>query len=450
MLLALAAAMRLVGCTLHTMPGRDGVAYLWMAERWAAGDFGELFAHVFHPLYPFAVGVVLMLVPGLDAVAAGQLVAAGCSALAVVPLWYATARLFGQAAATWAAVMLAIGSWFVRHPAECMSEGPFQLLAASWAALLLGGTARPFGAGLVAGAAFLVRPEGGALALAGMLLLAARDSKRCALAHGAAAAAIALLLPLGSLATGHGFVLTPKAAFNWEVGAGGAESGIAHYLYHLLRLPGDAWEGLGYVVFPLMVAGVVRWRPRSLAAPELALLLPFVLQCAAIPLLRSNHRFVSGLGVLLLPFAGALFALLLQRVRWRWLLVLLLLASEAKLWWRRPLPDFGLGQPADRTIERELGRWLGGSMAATETLTSDMPRVWYFAGRRPPPPRQITPEVLLRDAGEPACRFVALRRGRSDRALDELARAGFIALELPAELRAVPGADEVVLRQRPR
>ena len=285
-----------------------------------------------------------------------------------------------------------------------------------------------------------MRPEGGALALAGVLFLWRTGTLRAALSHGAAAAAIALLLGCGSLATGHGFVLTPKAAFNWEVGVGAADSGIGHYLHHLLRLPGDAWEGLGYVVFPLMVTGVW-WRRRgSLAAPELTLLLPFVLQCAVIPLLRSNHRFVSGLGVLLLPFAGALFAALLQRLRWRWLLVLLLIASEAKLW---------LGRPADRTFERELGAWLGSQMTAGETLASDMPRVWYFAGRRPPPPREITPAVLLHDASSPACRFVALRLRRSNEARDGLVRAGFHAVELPAELRAVAGADEVVLLQRP-
>src|SRR5262245_5536717 len=132
LLLALAVGARVWGCLQAPVPGRDGVTYLWMAQQWAAGHFAELCAHPFHPLYPLAVGLLLQLCPVLDVVLAGQLVAAGCAALAVVPLFFATRHLFGEAAATWAAFMYATGAWFVRHPAECMSEGPFYLCAAGW------------------------------------------------------------------------------------------------------------------------------------------------------------------------------------------------------------------------------------------------------------------------------------------------------------------------------
>jgi len=442
LLLLLAVLMRVVGCVLRPIPSRDGVAYLWMAEQWAANGLGALFDSVFHPLYPFAVGLLLRAVPGsIDTVVAGQIVAAGCSALAVLPVYFVTRRLFGERAALWAGVMFAIGAWFVRHPAECMSEGPFHLCVALWAAALLAERPRALLAGLAAGTAFLARPEGLALVPAGMLLLARRDTTRAAITHAVSAALVALLQPLGSLWTGHGFVLTPKAAFNWEVGAGAANSALGHYLTNLWHMPGDAWEGLGYLVFPLMLGGIVwRWR-RGLDVRDVALLLPFALQCAVFPLLRSNLRFVSGFGVLLLPFAGLAFATLLQRGRWRWLLVLLLIASEAKLW---------LGNPADRTFERELGRWLATQMSATDTLASDMPRLWFFAHRRPPPPRVIRPEDLVHWAEQPSCRFVALRRGRSDDAQTGLANAGFAVVELPAELRAEPDAGSVQLWQRPR
>lgn len=439
MLLLLAVGMRVVGCALRPIPARDGVAYLWMAEQWVREGTGALFEGVFHPLYPFAVGLVLAALPdAFDTVVAGQLVAAGCSAVAVLPLHAVTRRLFGDRAALWAGVMFAIGAWFVRHPAECLSEGPFHLCVLLWAAGLLAPQPRALLAGIAAGAAFLARPEGLALVPAG-LLLARHGGRRVMLAHVAAAAAIAALLPLGSLATGHGFVLTPKAAFNWEVGAGGAGSTLGHYLHHVVRMPGDAWEGLGYLVFPLMLGGVV-WRWRQLGAREWALLLPFLLQCAVFPLLRSNLRFVSGFGVLLLPFAGLAFATLLQRTRWRWLLVLLLVASEAKLW---------LGRPADRTFERELGRWLATQMAPTDTLASDMPRVWFFAGRRPPPPREILAADLVRWAEEPGCRFVALRVGRTEGAGPGLTTAGFVIAELPPALHRVSGAASVQLWQRP-
>jgi len=439
LLLLLAIGMRCVGCGLRPIPARDGVAYLWMAERWAIGDFGALFDTVFHPLYPFVVGLVLRLSPGLDSVLAGQIVAAGCSALAVLPLHAATRHLFGDRAALWAGGMFAIGAWFVRHPAECLSEGPFHLCVLLWAAGLLAPRPRAALAGVAAGLAFLARPEALALVPAGMLLLACRHSVRAALRHALAAAAFAALLPLGSVATGHGFVLTPKLAFNWDVGAGGAGSALGHYLYHLVRMPGDAWEGLGYVVFPLMLGGVVwRWR-RGADLRDAALLLPFLLQCAVFPLLRSNLRFVSGFGVLLLPFAGLAFAALLQRPRWRWWLVLLLVASEAKLW---------LGRPADRTFERELGRWLATQMHATETLASDMPRVSFFAHRRPPPPREILPADLVDQATDPACRFVALRVGRSDGVAPGLAAAGFTVVNLPDVLAGHTDAASVQLWHR--
>ena len=81
--------MRTLGCWRAVVPARDGVTYLWMAEQWAAGNSGELLANVFSPGYPLVVGLLLKVCPWFDTVGAGQFVAAGCSALAVVPHWCA-------------------------------------------------------------------------------------------------------------------------------------------------------------------------------------------------------------------------------------------------------------------------------------------------------------------------------------------------------------------------
>ncbi|MBX3464792.1 MAG: hypothetical protein KF830_16610 [Planctomycetes bacterium] len=440
-LLALAVLVRAVGCALRPMPARDGVAYLWLAERTAHGDLGGLFDTVFHPLYPLLVGLLLAAAPGLAPEVAGQLVAAGSSALTVVPLFAVARRLHGATAATWAAAMFALGAWFVRHPAECMSEGCFHLLVATWALAAVHERARPGLGGIAAGLAFLVRPEGAAAAVVGAWFFGRRLGMRAALVHAGAAAAVASLLPLGALASGHGFVLTPKAAFNWSVGAGGAGSALAHYAEQWLRLPGNAWEGLGYLVFPLAVAGVAgRWR-RGLDDRERLLLVPFLVQCAVLPLLFSHHRFVSGYGVLLLPFAGHAAAALAARPGWRIVLPLLLVASEAKLW---------LATPTDRGLERELGRWLAGQLAQGETLATDMPRVVYFAGRAPPPPRPILAADLQAWAAAPGCRFVALRTGRTDEVVPRLRALGYDALALPPHLQADPAAASVQLWARPR
>jgi hypothetical protein len=435
-LVLLALAVRVVACVRAPLPARDGTAYLWMAREFAHGNAHELCAHVFHPLYPALVAVLLRALPAIDPVLAGQIVAAGCSTLTVVPLYAVARRLAGERAATWACLCFALGSWFARHPAECLSEGPFQLGAVAWAAALLG--ERPALAGAAAGLAFLVRPEGAAFVLVGTAVAARAQSASAAVRHALAGGAIVLLLPFAYLACGGGFVLTPKLAFNWDVGAGGAPSPVEHYLHHLLHLPGDAYEGLGYVVFPLALLGL--WLRRPWRSADTALLLPFAMQCAVIPLLRSHLRFVSGTGVLLLPFAGCACEVLVRRGGWRApILALLLVASEGKQWFE--------AHP-DRTAERDVGRWLATQLRAGDTLASDMPLVYYFADRRPPPPRTIAGEDLLRWAADPRCAAVIWKHGRSTVDTAALARAGFAAAEMPAALRTVPGVNDLVMWRR--
>ncbi len=426
-ILVLAAAVRAAACMQPAIPARDGTWYLWLGQQVAAGRGEELFTNVFHPLYPAAIGALLGAWPGLDVVAAGRIVAVVCSACAVVPLWSLTRRLFGVPAAHWAGAVFAIGAWFVRHPVECMSEGPFHLAALAWAAALFAGPPRVALAGFAGGLAFLLRPEGALLIVAGALLLLSRDGRRVAVRHAVAGALTMALLPVGALATGAGFVLLPKAAFVWADGVGGAAGvgeAVWHYLAHLVRLPGDAWEGLGYAVLPLLVLGL--WQQwRGGARTPLLLALPLLAFCLVIPLLRSNHRFVSGLGVLLLPFAGAACVRLAVHGRAAAAIALVLVASEAKLW-------FGGG--ADRTAERDVGRWLGGELSPGQTLASDMPRLVFFAGLRPPPPRTIAAADLRAWAGESTCRFVALRQGRTPAFVGELAGLGYAEVELPPDL----------------
>lgn len=451
-LLLLAAVLRAYGCLITPVPGRDGVAYLWVAERVATGEPGALFDSVFHPLYPLLIAFGLRCGPTLDPVTVGQLVAAATAAVAILPLWRLTKHLFGRRAAFATALLYAIGVWFVRHPAECMSEGPFFLAATSWAALLLGERAtrdaRPClsvcASALLGGLAFLARPEGAALIVAGTLWLIATGQRRAAVAHAATGTLVCSLLPLGMMVRGHGFTITPKAAFNWDVGAGGSDSALGHYATQWLRWPGDAWEGLGYVAFPLLVYGAIRFGPRRFAHPGTALVLPFLAQLAVVPLLKSHHRFAAGLGVLLLPFAGITLALLWRRLRRHGrvtplLLLALVLASEAKLFF---------SHPADRTIERVLGRALAARLAPEDTVVSDMPRLVYFAGLPPPPPRRIEPDDLLRLAADPACRYVALKRGRTAITETELDALGFRVIDLPEPAVDHPSRTEILLLSR--
>ncbi len=430
--LLLAVIIRVVVAARTAVPGRDGVSYLWMALQFAHGHPAALFATVFHPLYPALVGALLWCWPGVDPVVAGQIVASGLGALAVVPLWAVTRALFGPAAAIGAAAAYSTGAWFARHPAECMSEGPFYLCVAVWAWSLVSPTRRAWLAGTAAGLAFLARPEGAALVVVAVAVLAAERRTRSAAVVGLSALPWLLALPFGFASLGAGFTLTPKAAFNYEVGVGHAASPVLHYLGEALKLPLAAGEELGWLWLPLAIAGVVQHRPRRVAGPTTLLLLPFALQCLVVPMLQSHWRFLSGFGVLLLPFAGAgaaaLWAWLVVRQRLLpWCLVLALAGSECRVFAARN---------QDRGIERELGRALGSQLAAGEFVVSDMPRLDYFAGQKPPPPRPILPAEVRQRAGQPGCRFVVLVTGRTeldDAALHEL---GLEPMTAPALLSA--------------
>jgi hypothetical protein len=80
-----------------------------------------------------------------------------------------------------------------------------------------------------------------------------------------------------------------------------------------------------------------------------------------------------------------------------------------------------------------------------------MPRLDFFAGQQPPPPRPITADDVLRRAASPQCRFVVLvvRRGDTgDRRRTDVDDSALSALGLepmlpPAILSA---ADERSLR----
>ncbi|MGE3173928.1 MAG: glycosyltransferase family 39 protein [Planctomycetota bacterium] len=421
-ILLLAVAVRWLVAARTEVPGRDGAVYLWMAQQVAHGEPTALFQTVFHPLYGALVGAVLWLLPALEPECAGQLVAGGLGALAVLPLYGAARRLFGARAAAVTALAYATGAWFARHPAECMSEGPFYLCAATWAWALARARVRPVAAGTVAGLGFLLRPEGASMLGFGVLVLLRRRRRRDALLLAAVALPLMALLPLGFQVFGAGATLTPKAAFNYEVGIGHSAEPWLHYLREAAFLPLAAAEQLGWLWLPLVLAGLWRRlrRRRPGADPATVLWLPMLLQCAVAPLLFSHWRFLSGYGLLMLPFAGAATVALWRWLGARhralpWLLLAVLALAEGRV--------FG-ARNRGRGIERDLGRHLGAQLAPGEFVVSDMPRLDFYAGQQPPPPRPILPAWVLERAADPACRFVVLVAGRTDVEDSDLRRLG--------------------------
>jgi hypothetical protein len=443
-LVGLAALVRALVALRTAVPERDAAHYLWMADGLVAGAPERLWQSVFHPVFPALIGGLRRICPDLDPVVAGQVLACSASAVAVWPLWILSARLFGARAADAAALCFALGTWFARHPADVLSEGLFHLLVTGAVCLLVvGGRSAAWLAGLAGVAtalAYGTRPEGAGLGLIACVWLLCCGQWQRAAAF-AAGCATALAFPVGWAVWGPGVTLTPKAGFVWADGMGADHSGgITHYLRHLLGLPGALFEALGYLVAPAALFGAVRALrgPRPQAA--WLLIAPFALQLLAIPVLRSNPRFLSGYGVLLLPFAGLAWRVAAPALRARHLAVPAIVLTFAADLGRLPQARRG-----ERIVERELGALLGSRLGAGETIVSDMPRLDGFAGVEPGPPRAVTAAELVERAAAPGVRFVAWVDGRTALRIAQLRPLGFAPLGLPADLAAAAAARRIVV-----
>jgi len=443
---ALALSLRLFVAWRTVVPARDGATYLWMAERVGAGEIGAAFDTVFHPLYSLLTGGLLWLVPGLEPMPAGQLVAVVAAACACWPLQALTAQLHGERAARCTALLYAVGLWFVRYPAECLSEGCFYPLVALWALALLGRPIRPGVAGAAAALAYLVRPEGLLLLVLGALRL--RGRALCFLL--AAGLPVASLLPLGYAVFGDGPTLTPKAAFNYAVGVGAEPSPLAYYFSQAWRVPGTAFEAIGYAALPL--AGLGLWLHRRRGAHGTAarwLLAPLFVQVMVVPLLRSHARFLSGFGLLLLPFSGLALAAILARLPRSGVRSL---AARASLWGVCLMPDLArlpIAHGDERLVERRLGEWLRPRGCGSRFIATEMPRLEFFAGQRPGPPRPITRAELLGAASDPSMRFVVVVAPRSHIAPSELEALGLRAVSLPEALSTLAKQRALLVYERP-
>lgn len=446
-LLPAAALLRAWTCHVTEVPGRDGVTYLWMAQQLARGDVSGFLSTVFHPLYPALVAPLLACFPSLDPVVAGQLVAAGCSALAIVPLTALAAALHGPRIAAWTAALYACGTWYCRHPAECMSEGPFYLATATWAWALLACRAQLAGpalAGAMGACAWLARPEGAVLVVLGAVWLAMRGRRAGALWSLAIALPLCALLPIGLALAGHGFVLTPKAAFVYAEGVGGAVQPLGHWLVEFAQVPLAVSESMGFVVFPLCLVGAWLARPRSLRDPAALLLAPLLAQCLVAPALFAHHRFFSAQCMLLLPLAALALERLCASPRHRLLAVAVvaaLCASEVRVLAPRN---------TERGVERALGQHLAAQLRPGDRVATDMPRLAFFAGRKPPPPRAFTTADLDAALADPLCTTLVIVRGRGgiDVSPDSLAARGFESMILPSGLAAAAEARGVLVFSR--
>lgn len=159
----------------------DGPIFLEIAQQMAAGDWATAFAHQYHPLYPLVVAGVETFVPALEP--AARIVSLVAGSLAVVALYLFLRRAFDRRVALTGGALLALHPYAAEFSADVQSEGLYIALflaavACLWRALALRSARAAVAAGAFAGLAYLVRPEGLGVVLAGFGVVGLRVAAR--------------------------------------------------------------------------------------------------------------------------------------------------------------------------------------------------------------------------------------------------------------------------------
>lgn len=427
---ALATFVAALGVTTP-VPAEDGVSYLSMAAAFAAGRWHDGFGPVFPPGFPLLLAPFVAV--GVPPWAAGITCGAVCLGLTVPPLWRLAEHQ--RAGAGWPAVVLfATAPLLPRVAAEVYSEPPFLLLMAlgAW----WGYRGAWWRCGIAAGAAFWIRPEG--LLLAAAFVLADRRAVRALLP--AALGCVALAVARGL--AGHGFDPLPMLTFHEQRDD---LAGRGDVWRNLLAVPGawlEAFGGLGALVWFGLRSGQRDGSAGLRTAAPAPLWWQIGLQVAVVCTFVVRRRFLLSCAVPVAALAGRGLATLPRRAR----IVVLTLVGAAGL-------VFALrsGIDADRVVERDLGGYLGAALAPGERVASDLPRVVWFAGQPPPPPRHFDTDRLVAAARAPGVRFVVLSTG--SRRVSSRAAAAVLAVdcepfELPPALRAACDARSILVLER--
>src|SRR5581483_11103069 len=305
--LALGVGLRAARLAEHPFLHPDGPAYLALARGPP-------------PLYPAAVRLAHAARLGWEA--AGRAVSFGAG-VATIPVTAAlAARVLGAEAGAAAAVLAAVHPGLVHASAEVLAESLHGLVVALWALLLFGGPPRGpqlVGAGLLAGLAALVRPEGIALVPLTALGAAAGAPRGSRLGRAvvpllAAAAVLGPLVVSASRASG-GLAITgkeaPVVARKYGVAASGVAALVLWHPHAFLRVyPRElARQTLltlgaihGLLVLPLVVG--LAAVPAHARRARLLALAALGTTTLGIPTLATGKRYVVPLLPLLLPWVA--------------------------------------------------------------------------------------------------------------------------------------------------
>ena len=186
----------------------DGPEFIRLAQALAAGDWRTALSHPYHPLYPAAMALAHGLFPDWERAGAAVSVIAG--AAAVPALWALVRETFDARVAGVAAFLLAVQP-VALELADVQSDSLYlALFVASAAALARAWLRESAGAaawaGLLAGLAYLTRPEGVGTVLVGVGLAGLAVVRR----HWTVSRALRVAAPLCAVA---GIAMAPYVVY---------------------------------------------------------------------------------------------------------------------------------------------------------------------------------------------------------------------------------------------
>ncbi len=230
-ILFVALAVRTIAWSRTAVMFNDGPIFLAMAEAIGAGRWAEILAHPYHPLYPALIALVGLFPIHLETAAVTVSILGGL--LSVVAIFLFVRDAFGRDIAWYAAWIVALHPLAVDFSSDVMSDGIyigfFLLSFVAMARMVDHPTViNTLFCGVGSGLAYLVRPEGAGLLVAGVVLLGVRgffdraEIRRLVLACAGLLVAGAVVMVPFVMAVGHEtgeFVLTQKKSISSLVGA---------------------------------------------------------------------------------------------------------------------------------------------------------------------------------------------------------------------------------------
>ena len=161
--MVVAATIRLYLAWQYFCISSDGVRYIRAAQDFYVGNIKAGLSSLYPPLYPLMIAALYPLIGDWEVT--GQVWSIATGVFVLIPLYLLLQRIYGTDVAVVGAFLAATAPFLARYSAHVRSESPFVLLIT--VALLLFCMAikdrlrgRFFYGGLIAGLAYLMRPEG--------------------------------------------------------------------------------------------------------------------------------------------------------------------------------------------------------------------------------------------------------------------------------------------------